>query len=58
MNKFLIYYYRENNDECFDHEIIINADNIEEAIKFFKSRVREHKKTITTITMLPNENNL
>ena len=54
MRKYLIFYYTEKNDECFDYEKIIEADNIEEAIKFFKSRVRIMKR-ITTITELPYE---
>jgi len=53
MRKYLIFYYAEKNDECHDLEKIIEADNIEEAIKFFKSRVRIMKR-ITTITELPN----
>ena len=52
MRKYLIYYITEKNDECTDLEIIINADNIEEAIKFFKSRIRIRKR-ILTITELP-----
>ena len=53
MRKYLIFYYTEKNDECHDLESIIEADSIEEAIKFFKSRVRVHKR-ITTVTELPN----
>jgi len=52
MRRYLLYYYTEQNDECHDMETIIEADNIEEAIKFFKSRIRIHKR-ITTITELP-----
>lgn len=54
MRKYLVYYYAEKNDECHDLEKIIEADSIEEAIKFFKSRVRIMKR-ITTVTELPYE---
>jgi len=54
MRRYLLYYYTEKNDECHDVETIIEADNIEEAIKFFKSRIRIYKR-ITTITELPYE---
>jgi len=52
MRKYLICYFAEKNDECHDQEIIIRADDIEQAIKFFKSRIRVRKR-ITTITELP-----
>lgn len=54
MRKYLIFYYAEKNYECHDHEKIIEADDIEQAIKFFKSRVRIMKR-ITTVTELPYE---
>ena len=53
MRKYLIYYLVERNDECQDLEEIVKADDIEEAIKFFKMRIRVRKR-ITTITELPN----
>jgi|LakMenEpi03Aug12_release.lakeMendotaPanAssembly.Ray.scaffolds.fasta_scaffold3569450_2 hypothetical protein len=52
MKRYLIFYYVEKKDDCVDSEIIIEADDIEEAIKFFKSRIRVVKR-ITTITELP-----
>ncbi len=52
MRRYLIFYYVEKKDDCVDSEIIIEADDIEEAIKFFKSRIRVVKR-ITTITELP-----
>ena len=54
MRRYLIFYYIEQNDECHDMEKIIEADNIEEAIKFFKSRIKINKR-ITTITELSYE---
>lgn len=54
MRRYLIAYYAEKNDECHDQEIIIKADDIEEAIKFFKSRVRVRKR-ITAISELSYE---
>jgi hypothetical protein len=54
MRKYLVAYYAEKNDECHDLEKIIEADNIEEAIKFFKSRVRVRKR-ITAISELSYE---
>ena len=53
MRKYLIFYYAEKNDECHDLESIVEADSIEEALKFFKSRVRIMKR-ITTVTELPH----
>ncbi len=57
MRRYLVCYYTEKNDECHDQEIIIKADDIEQAIKFFKSRVRVRKR-ITTVAELPFEANL
>ncbi len=54
MRRYLIAYYAEKNDECHDQEMIIKADDIEQAIKFFKSRVRVRKR-ITTVAELPFE---
>jgi hypothetical protein len=56
MRKYLIFYYAEKNDECHDLEEIVKADDIEEAIKFFKMRIRVRKR-ITTVTEIPYENN-
>lgn len=51
MRRYLIYYWTERNDESTDLEIIVKADNIEEAIKEFKKEVKVYK-SITTITEL------
>ena len=51
MKRYLIYYWTERNDESTDLEIIVKANNMEEAIKEFKKEVRVYK-SITTITEL------
>lgn len=52
MRKYLIFYWAERNDEPTDLEIIVKAENIEDAIKQFKKEVSSFKR-ITTITELP-----
>ena len=54
MRRYLIFYYAEMNDECTDLEIIIQADNIKEAINKFEKEVMLFKR-ISTITELPYE---
>ena len=51
MRRFLVYYFTETNDQCTELEIIIKADDMEQAIKTFKKEVKEHQ-SITTITEL------
>ena len=51
MKIFLVYYSKETNDQCTELEIIIKADDMEQAIKTFKKEVKEHQ-SITTITEL------
>jgi hypothetical protein len=49
MKKYLIYYWREINDEPTDLEVIIEAINMEDAFKKFKQQIKVYKH-ITTIT--------
>jgi len=51
MKIFLVYYSTETNDQCTELEIIIKADDMEQAIKTFKKQIKEHQ-SITTITEL------
>ena len=52
MRRYLIWYWVEQNDESTDLEIIIEANNIKEAIDKFEKQVRLFKR-ISTITELP-----
>lgn len=52
MRRYLIFYWVERNDEATDLEIIVEADNIKDAIKEFEKQVRLFKR-ISTITELP-----
>jgi hypothetical protein len=52
MRRYLIFYYAERNDECFDLEHIVEAENILSAINVFNNE-KELFKRITTITELP-----
>ena len=52
MRRYLIFYWAEQNDEATDLEIIIEANNIKEAIDKFEEEVRVFKR-ITTIAELP-----
>ena len=51
MRRFLVYYFTGTNDQYTELEIIIKADDMEQAIKTFKKEVKEHQ-SITTITEL------
>lgn len=51
MKRFLVYYSAETNDQCKELEIIVNADDMEHALKTFKKEVKDHK-SVTTITEL------
>jgi hypothetical protein len=51
MNRYLIYYWPENNHQGCDLEIIIKADDMEHAIVEFKKQIKAYK-SITTITEL------
>ncbi len=51
MRRFLVYYFTEKNDQCTELEIIVNADDMEHALKTFKKEVKQHQ-SITTITEL------
>jgi hypothetical protein len=51
MRRFLVYYFTETNDQHTELEIIIKADNMEQALKTFKKEVKQHQ-SITTITEL------
>lgn len=48
---YLVYYWAESNESPTEQEIIIRADDMEEAIKLFKKEVKQHQ-SITTITEL------
>jgi hypothetical protein len=52
MRRYLIFYYTERNDECFDLEHIVEAENILSAINVFNNEKKLFKR-ITTITELP-----
>ena len=52
MRRYLIWYWVEQNDESTDLEIIIEANNIKEAIDKFEKQVKLFKR-ISTITELP-----
>lgn len=51
MKRFLIYYMGKDNESGIDSEIIINADDMELAIKTFKKEMKGYK-SLTTITEL------
>jgi hypothetical protein len=51
MRRFLIYYWTEGNESITEQEIIVKADNMEQALKTFKKEVKQHE-SITTITEL------
>ena len=51
MRRFLIYYWTDMNDTPIEQEIIVKADDMEQAIKTFKKQVKSYK-SITTITEL------
>ncbi len=51
MRRFLIYYWTENKESLTEEEIIVKADNMEQALKTFKKEVKQHQ-SITTITEL------
>ena len=51
MRRFLVYYFTETNDKYTELEIIIKADDMEQALKTFKKEVKQHQ-SITTITEL------
>jgi hypothetical protein len=52
MRKYLVFYYTERNDECYDLEHIVEANDIVSAINVFNNEVAVFKR-ITTITELP-----
>lgn len=52
MRKYLVFYYAERNDECYDLERIVEANDMIDAIDKFNKEVRLFKR-ITTITELP-----
>jgi hypothetical protein len=52
MRKYLVFYYTERNDECYDLEHIVEAKDIVSAINVFNNEVAVFKR-ITTITELP-----
>ncbi len=51
MRKFLIYYWTESNESITEQEIIIKADDMEQALKTFKKEIKK-LQSITTITEL------
>ncbi len=51
MRRFLIYYWTDMNDNPIEQEIIVKADDMEQAFKTFKKEVKQHQ-SITTITEL------
>lgn len=51
MKRYLIYYWTEANESPTEQEIIVKADDMEQAIKLFKKEVKQHQ-SITTITEL------
>ena len=52
MRKYLIFYYIERNDECYDLEHIVEANDMMDAIEKFNKEIKVLKR-ITTITELP-----
>jgi hypothetical protein len=52
MRKYLIFYYVERNDECYDFEHIVEANDMVDAINVFNKEISLYKR-ITTITELP-----
>ena len=48
---YLVYYWTESNESPTEQEIIIRADDMENALKTFKKEVKQHE-SITTITEL------
>ena len=53
MRNWLICYYTEKNDECTDLEVIIQAEDIEQALDKFKNKFKVYKR-ITSITEIKN----
>lgn len=53
MRRYLVCYYTERDDVCTDLEKIIEADNIEIALKEFKDVIRLYRR-ITSISEMPN----
>lgn len=51
MRRYLIYYLVEEDQLPISKEIIVKADDMEQAIKLFKEEMIQHK-SITTITEL------
>jgi hypothetical protein len=51
MKMYLIYYWDDINDNPTEQEMIMKADDMEQAIKTFKKQVKSYK-SITTITEL------
>lgn len=51
MRRYLIYYLVEEDQLPISKEIIVKADDMEQAIRFFKEEMIQHK-SITTITEL------
>lgn len=54
MRKYLICYWTERNDECTDIETFVEADNITEALKKFKTN--NVFKSIDSISEIINPN--
>jgi len=44
MRTFIIYYYKEINDECVEQQIEIQCNNIEMALHLFKQEIRIYKR--------------
>ena len=44
MRKYLVLYWTEQNDCATDVEMIVEADNIEQALAKFKQEVRLYKR--------------
>ena len=53
MKRYLVCYYAERDDVCTDLEKIIEADDIEKALKKFKDETRLYR-SITSISLMPN----
>lgn len=44
MRKYIVYYYKEINDECVDCEKEIQANNIEMVLHLFNKEIRVYKR--------------
>ena len=44
MRTYIVYYYKEINDECVEQQIEIQCNNIEMALHLFKQEIRIYKR--------------